>query len=175
MNCGGAQFSRTIITISLFCTLLHSKFIAIHSAHKHREVVCKGYSGANTNTGVCGKLKFKCELFIAGWVVMKAFQPQRATKLRSSSSSSDLLQQVGGEEAELPSRADLQVTVDLLSLLHHNLRDKHSFTLGTVLIISCSKSTTNPQRGHKNFERKWICSPTVERAVGHLWMQNKSQ
>lgn len=85
-------------------------------------------------------------------------------KLRSSSSSSDLLQQVGVKEAKLPSRADLQVTVDLLSLLHHDLRTREINTYlhrEGLSIISCSKSTTNPQRGHRNFEQKLIRSPTV--------------
>lgn len=54
-------------------------------------------------------------------------------------SSSDLLQQVGGEEAKLPSCTDLQVAVYLLTLLHHNLRTHTTNTLrlGTFLNIFC--------------------------------------
>lgn len=61
-------------------------------------------------------------------------------------SSSDLLQQVSGEEAKLPPCADLQVAVYLLTLLHHDLsthtQNKHTLTWVCHIIIwnmfSCS-------------------------------------
>lgn len=47
--------------------------------------------------------------------------PAAASPGLTCGTSSDLLQQIGWEEAELPPRADLQVAVDLLAFLHYNL------------------------------------------------------
>lgn len=45
--------------------------------------------------------------------------------------SSDLLEQIGWEEAELPPRADLQVAVDLLAFLHYNLGNEEQGICGS--------------------------------------------
>lgn len=56
---------------------------------------------------------------------------------------SDLLQQIGGEEAQLSPCADLQVAVDLLAFLHYNLGKAEEQTCVLDLVSAPENTCVN--------------------------------